>query len=224
MTTWRSWQSQDPFPLQDHSHPEPAVTVRIVLATRNRGKLLEIERILADLAVELVPIDSLGGESPEETGETFLENALAKARSAVSETGLPALADDSGLEVDALEGLPGIRSARYAGPDADDAANRQKLLGSLAAVATDDRRARFVCAAALVSPDGREWTTVGTMEGRIVDEPRGEAGFGYDPIFVGLGEDRTNAELPPEVKDARSHRGAAFRALRPAIRSLTATA
>ncbi len=199
------------------------MTLRIVLATRNRGKLGEIERILADLDIELVPIDRVGGESPEETGATFEENALAKARSAVNETGLPALADDSGLEVDALEGLPGVKSARYAGPHADDAANRAKLLQSLAAVPPDDRRARFVCAAVLVTPDGREWTTVGTMEGRIVDEPRGEAGFGYDPIFVGLGENRTNAELPPEVKDARSHRGAAFRALRPAITSVLTT-
>lgn len=200
------------------------MTVRIVVATRNRGKLREIERILSDLDVELVPIDRIGGESPEETGATFEENALAKARSAVDESGLPALADDSGLEVDALEGLPGVKSARYGGPHADEAVNRAKLLDSLGTVPADHRRARFVCAAALVSPDGREWVTVGTMEGRIVSESRGEAGFGYDPIFVGLGENRTNAELPPEVKDARSHRGAAFRALRPAIRSLITTA
>ncbi len=196
------------------------MTPRIVLATGNRGKLAEIERILAGLDLELVPIGALGGGSPEETGATFEENALAKARVAVSHSGLPALADDSGLEVDALGGRPGIMSARYAGSHADDAENRAKLLEALGMVAAGDRRARFVCAAALVAPDGREWLTVGVMEGHIVDEPRGEGGFGYDPIFVGLGEQRTNAELPPEVKDARSHRGAAFRALRPALERL----
>lgn len=196
--------------------------MRIVLATRNRGKLAELERILAGLDVELVPIDVLGGQAPEETGVTFEENALAKARAATIETGLPALADDSGLEVDALEGGPGILSARYAGPDADDATNRAKLLDALATVPAERRRARFVCAAALVSPDGREWSTKGVMEGRIISEPRGEGGFGYDPIFVSMGETRTNAELPPEVKDARSHRGAAFRALRPTVEKLGA--
>jgi XTP/dITP diphosphohydrolase len=201
------------------------MTVRIVLATRNRGTLAELERILADPDLELLPVDAFGGEAPEETGETFEENALVKARLAASATGLPALADDSGLEVDALGGLPGIISARYAGPQADDAANRAQLLEALATVqAPQDRGARFVCAAALVSPDGRKWTTLGIMEGRIITEPRGEGGFGYDPIFVGLGETRTNAELPPEVKDARSHRGAAFRALRPALQELIAQA
>ncbi|MFN2556288.1 MAG: RdgB/HAM1 family non-canonical purine NTP pyrophosphatase [Nitriliruptorales bacterium] len=197
------------------------MTVRIVLATRNRGKLAELERILGDLDLELLAIDAFGGEGPDETGATFEENALVKARLAASATGLPALADDSGLEVDALGGLPGVISARYAGPQADDAANRAKLLEALTAVqAPQDRGARFVCAAALVSPDAREWTTLGIMAGRIITEPRGEGGFGYDPIFVGLGETRTNAELPPEVKDARSHRGAAFRALRPALQEL----
>lgn len=196
------------------------MTKRIVLATRNRGKLAELERILAGLDVELVPIDVLGSEPPEETGATFEENALMKARSATSETRLPALADDSGLEVDALGGAPGIASARYAGLQADDAANLTKVLDALAALPAERRRARFVCAAALVSPDGREWVTRGVMQGRILTEPRGGGGFGYDPIFVGLGETRTNAELPPEVKDARSHRGAAFRALRPAVERL----
>lgn len=196
--------------------------MRIVLATRNRGKLAELERILVGLDVELMPIDVFGGQAPEETGATFEENALAKARAAVIETGLPALADDSGIEVDALGSGPGILSARYAGPDADDATNRTKLLDALATVPPEHRRARFVCAAALVSPDGREWSTQGVMEGRIITEPRGEGGFGYDPIFVRLGETRTNAELPAEVKDARSHRGAAFRALRPTVEKLCA--
>ncbi len=198
------------------------MTMRIVLATRNRGKLAELERILAGLDVELVPIDAFGAKAPQESGTTFEENALVKARAAVIATGLLALADDSGLEVDALGGGPGILSARYGGPDGDDATNRAKLLEALAAVPAEGRGARFVCAAALVSPDGREWITHGVMEGRITVEPRGSGGFGYDPIFVALGETRTNAELPPEVKDAISHRGAAFRALRPTVEKLRA--
>lgn len=194
--------------------------VRIVLATRNRGKLAEIERILAGLELELVPIGVLGASTAEENGVTFEENALAKARAAVRETALPALADDSGLAVDALGGGPGVFSARYAGLHADDAMNRAKLLAALAAVPPERRGARFVCAAALVSPDGREWVAHGVMEGRIIAEARGEGGFGYDPIFVAADETRSNAELPAELKDARSHRGAAFRALRPAVEEL----
>ncbi|MDP8927351.1 MAG: RdgB/HAM1 family non-canonical purine NTP pyrophosphatase [Actinomycetota bacterium] len=194
--------------------------MRIVLATRNRGKLAELERILAGLDVELVPIDLFGGQAPEEAGDTFEENALTKARAAVIETGLPALGDDSGLEVDVLRGGPGVVSARYAGAHADDAANRAKLLAALAGVPPERRSARFVCVAVLVSRDGREWITRGVMEGHITTEPRGKGGFGYDPVFVALGENRTNAELPAEVKDARSHRGSAFRALRPTIEAL----
>lgn len=194
--------------------------MRVVLATRNRGKLAELRRILEGLDVELVPVDSLGGEAPEETGATFEENALIKARAVAAQTGLPALADDSGLEVDALGGAPGVVSALYAGAHGDDVANLQKVLDEMNGVADDRRQARFVCVAALVTPDGRQWTARGVMGGRLTRAPRGQGGFGYDPIFVGDGETRTNAELPPEVKDARSHRGAAFRAIRPALAAL----
>lgn len=196
------------------------MTQRIVLATRNRGKLAELRRILGDLDVELVPADELGLEDVEETGTTFEDNALLKARAAADESGLPAMADDSGLVVDALGGAPGVRSARYAGTHGDDEANNEKLLRELADVPDDERSARFVCAAALVAPDGREWVRHGTMEGRIIRGPRGDGGFGYDPLFVSEGDTRTNAELPPEVKDARSHRGAAFSAMRDPVEEL----
>lgn len=198
--------------------------MRIVVATGNAGKLAELDRILDGLDVELVPMGDLGLPSPVEDGDTFEANALIKARGASEATGLAALADDSGLEVDALGGAPGVHSARYAdsGEEAADLANNRKLVRELAAVPDAERTARFVCVAALVAPDGRSWTERGTMEGRIDDEPRGHAGFGYDPHFVGAGETRTNAELAPEEKDARSHRGAAFRAIRPHVESLVA--
>jgi XTP/dITP diphosphohydrolase len=206
------------------------VTHRMVLATANRAKLAELERILEGVDVELVPMDELGLDSPVEDGDTFEDNALIKARAAALASGLPALADDSGLEVDALGGAPGVRSSRYAsddpdGPDHDDdAANNAKLVRELAGVPPERRTARFVCAAALVTPEGAAWTTRGTMEGRIVDEPRGEHGFGYDPHFVSTGETRTNAELAPAEKDARSHRGLAFRRLRPHVEALVGRA
>lgn len=196
------------------------MTERIVLATRNRGKLAELRRILGGLDVELVPADELGLDDVEETGDTFETNALLKARAAAEEAGSPAMADDSGLVVDALDGAPGVRSARFAGVHGDDEANNAKLLDELEDVPDDERTARFVCAAALVTPDGREWVRHGTMEGRIVREPRGDGGFGYDPLFAGQGETRTNAELPADVKDARSHRGAAFRAMRGPVEEL----
>ncbi len=190
---------------------------RFVLATGNRKKLVELERILADLPVELVPMTALDLPEPVEDGETFEANALIKARAACTGSGLPALADDSGLEVDALDGAPGVWSARWAGEqgprDVVDTANNAKLLRELAGVADEDRTARFVCAAALVVPDGREWVVRGTMEGAIALAPRGENGFGYDPYFVADGETRTNGELTSEEKDARSHRGATFRAI-----------
>ncbi len=198
--------------------------MRIVVATGNPGKLAELDRILDGLDVELVPMSDLGLPSPVEDGDTFEANALIKARAASEATGLAALADDSGLEVDALGGAPGVHSARYAADEDEksgDLANNRKLVRELAAVPDADRTARFVCVAALVAPDGRAWTERGTMEGRIVDESRGHAGFGYDPHFVGAGETRTNAELAPEEKNARSHRGAAFRAMRPHVEALT---
>ena len=198
--------------------------MRIVVATGNRGKLAELERILDGLPVELVPMDELGLDSPVEDGETFEANALIKARAAAEATGLPALADDSGLEVDALGGAPGVRSARYAADEdpsaAGDRSNNERVIRELAGVPADERTARFVCVAALAAPDGRSWTRRGTMEGRIVDEPRGENGFGYDPHFVSEGETRTNGELDPSEKDARSHRGAAFRAIRADVEAL----
>ncbi|MDX1510920.1 MAG: RdgB/HAM1 family non-canonical purine NTP pyrophosphatase [Nitriliruptorales bacterium] len=192
--------------------------MRIVAATGNPGKLAEIQAILSGLDVELEPMPD-DVEPAEETEDTFAGNALLKARAVVRQLGLPAIADDSGLEVDALGGEPGVFSARYAGAsgsrDEIDAANNALLIERLRGV--EDRRARFVAVVAFVTPDGGEWTARGTMEGRIIDEPRGDNGFGYDPHFLSEGETRTNAELPPDVKNARSHRGAALRALRPHV-------
>ena len=195
--------------------------MRLVVASGNEGKRREIAAILTGLDVELVAMSDLGVASPVETGDTFEANALLKAHAVVEATGLPALADDSGLEVDALDGRPGVRSARYAGEGARDRDNNARLLAELAGVSSPQRTARFVCAAALVTPDGDEVLVRGLMEGHIAEAPRGEHGFGYDPLFVAAGERRTNAELPPEIKDARSHRGAAFRALRPHVQALT---
>jgi XTP/dITP diphosphohydrolase len=194
--------------------------VRLVLATRNPGKVSELARILDGLDVELVGMDEAGLDAPDETGTTFEENALLKARAAAQATGLPALADDSGLEVDGLGGAPGVDSAVYAGRHGDDEANLLRLLHEVSDLPEERRSARFVCVAALVAPDGREWTRTGVMEGRVVDAARGQGGFGYDPMFVAEGETRTNAELPPEDKDNKSHRGAAFRAIREAVEEL----
>lgn len=199
------------------------MSVQIVLATANPGKVAEVGRILAGLPIELVSMTDLGLEPPEETGTTFEDNALLKARAAAEATGLPAIADDSGLEVDALGSAPGVISAEYAGPQRDDVANLRKVLAELEEVEEPRRSARFVSAAALVAPDGREWVRRGTMEGRMAREPRGSGGFGYDPAFVAEGETRTNAELGPGEKDARSHRGAAFRALVPAVEEFLST-
>jgi XTP/dITP diphosphohydrolase len=192
---------------------------RVVVATGNAHKLAEIGRILEGLDVQLVAMTDLGVDSPPEDGDTFEANALLKARACAAATGLPAIADDSGLEVDALDGAPGVWSARYAGEPTDDAANNAKLVAELAGVPQAERTARFVCAAAIVTPDGRDEVVRGTMEGHIVDEARGEHGFGYDPHFVSdlAGDGRTNGELAPDEKDAISHRGAAFRALRPRV-------
>jgi len=190
---------------------------RIAVATGNPGKLAEIRAILAEAGrdVELVAMTELGVESPVEDGDTFEANALVKARAGAAATGLTAIADDSGLEVDALGGAPGIHSARYAGPEADDDANNAKLRAALTRHPGAARTARFVCAAAIVTPEGAETVVRGEMLGRIVDSPRGDGGFGYDPLFIADATDdgRTNAELTAEEKDAISHRGAAFRAL-----------
>jgi XTP/dITP diphosphohydrolase len=184
---------------------------RIVLATRNPHKVEEILRICADWPVEWANL-----EIPvvEETGSTYLENALLKAHEVARATGVPALADDSGIEVDALGGAPGPRSARYAGEDASDDQNLRSLLRATAGVPSGGRTARYRAVAALAWPDGSETHAEATCEGVLETRPRGEGGFGYDPIFVPLGSDRTMAELAPEEKDRISHRGGALRALR----------
>jgi XTP/dITP diphosphohydrolase len=235
------------------------VAPRLLLASANQGKLRELRTILAGLPVELVGLAEAGlGEPPEveETGDTFLDNALLKARAYAAWSGLAAVADDSGLEVDALGGAPGVRSARYAGPGADDRANLDKLLAALAGVPPARRTARFRCAAVLVDPGraggsgglkersgsppgaggsgglkersgsppgAREWQAEAAWEGRVLEAPRGGGGFGYDPVFLPDGWDRTSAEVDQATKDAASHRGRAFRALRPAIETWART-
>ncbi|MDP9405440.1 MAG: RdgB/HAM1 family non-canonical purine NTP pyrophosphatase [Actinomycetota bacterium] len=202
------------------------MTVRLVLATTNAGKLVELRRILAAderlAGVEVLSASDVALPEVDEDGETFADNALRKARSGVLACGLPCVADDSGLVVDGLGGGPGVHSARYAGRHGDDAANLELVLGRMAGVT--DRAAHFVCVAALVAPDGREWTAEGTLEGVLVDTPRGDHGFGYDPIFQPLGSALTTAEMLPEQKDAISHRGKAFRAIAAAIAHLAAPA
>lgn len=192
--------------------------MRLVLATHNRHKVAELRRILDGLDVELLSAGDVDLPEVEETGATFADNALLKARAAAAATGLPCVADDSGLVVDALGGAPGVRSARYAGNHGDDEANLALVLQRMRGLS--ERRARFVCVAALVTPDGREWAEEGVLEGTLTERPRGQHGFGYDPIFVPLGEVRTTAEMAPEEKDAISHRGKAFRALRPHVAAL----
>ncbi len=196
---------------------------RLLLATRNPGKLAELQRLL-ESAVPGVAVVGLRDvpEYPEapETGATFEENALLKAREAVRYTGLPAVADDSGLTVDALNGMPGVLSARWSGRHGDDAANTALLLGQLADVPDERRGGAFVCAAAVVTPDGAERVLERSWRGQVVREPRGTNGFGYDPVFLPDGLDRTAAELTAAEKDARSHRGQAFAALVPLVAEL----
>jgi XTP/dITP diphosphohydrolase len=192
---------------------------RVALATRNVGKIAELNRILADVGggVEIVGLESFP-DAPDvpETGLTFADNALLKARAIAAYTGLPAVSDDSGLAADALHGMPGVLSARWAGKHGDDTANLELLLGQLADV--DERGAAFVCVAALALPAGRgEWTATGVLAGTLARAPRGGNGFGYDPIFVPEGLATTTAELAPAEKDAISHRGRAFRAIAPLI-------
>ncbi|MCU1669366.1 MAG: Nucleoside-triphosphatase [Blastococcus sp.] len=196
------------------------MTVRLLLATRNAGKLAELRRLLSAAVpgVEVVGLADVDDypEAPE-TGATFAENALLKAREAVRYTGLPAIADDSGLTVDALNGMPGVLSARWSGRHGDDDANTALLLGQIADVPDERRGGAFVCAAALVTPDGAERVLDRQWRGTVIREKRGSNGFGYDPVFVPEGLDVTSAELDPAEKDARSHRGQAFAALVPVI-------
>jgi len=181
---------------------------RVLLATSNRGKLRDFQRLFADTGIELVLADEAGVDvDVEETGETFEENALIKARHAAGATDLPVLADDSGLAVEALDGAPGVYSARYAGPGCDDHANNVKLVETL--VGVEDRRAAFVCVLALILPDGTEVVSDGRCEGLVIDEERGANGFGYDSVFFRPDLGCTFGEASPEQKNARSHRAAA---------------
>jgi XTP/dITP diphosphohydrolase len=188
---------------------------QIVLASNNPGKVREIGQILADLELQVLPQSAFSIEEVEETGLSFVENAIIKARHAATASGLPAIADDSGLEVDALNGAPGIYSARYAGLGATDAQNLQKLLADLVKVPEEQRSARFQCLMVYMrhAQDPTPLICQGTWEGRITFEPRGESGFGYDPVFFVPSHHCTSAELAPEVKNALSHRGQALRQL-----------
>ena len=195
--------------------------VRIVLATHNRHKALEFQQILGD-AVPGLEIVAYDGPEPVEDGVTFEQNALIKARTAAAHTGLPALADDSGICVDAMGGAPGIFSARWAGRHGDARANLRLLLDQLADIPEQDRDAHFTATLALVTPAGETTVVEGIWPGRIAREPRGEHGHGYDPIFVPEGHDTTAAELGPAVKNAESHRARAFAAIVPALRAFAA--
>ena len=188
---------------------------RLVLASANAGKLRELEALLAPIGLDLVPQTALGIDSPPETGSTFLANALLKARHTSARAQLPALADDSGLEVDALGGRPGVRSARFAHAAASDAQNLQQLLAELGSVPEGSRQARYQCVIVLTrdAQDQAPLIARGTWEGHIARAPRGSGGFGYDPVFVPAGDRRTAAELSAPEKNAVSHRGQALAAL-----------
>ena len=193
--------------------------MKIVLATKNSGKAIEFRRILEEFGsrdIEVLTLDSFPEIGDvEETGSTFEENALLKARTISKQTGLPALADDSGICVDALDGAPGLYSARYSG--FGDAANNEKLLEALKDVDEENRGAYFICVAAYVRPDGFEKVAEGRFHGKILHAPVGDGGFGYDPLFQPEGLDRSSAELSAQEKDAISHRGKAMRAIAPYI-------
>ncbi len=197
---------------------------KLLLATRNAKKLRELRRILEAEGISGIEVLGLADvdEYPEapETAPDFEGNAVAKARDAVAVTGLPVIADDSGIAVDALNGMPGVLSARWSGRHGDDDANLELVLAQLSDVPDERRGAAFVCAAALVLPSGEETVVRGEWRGTLVRERRGTNGFGYDPIFRPESETRTSAEMTPEEKDALSHRGRALRALLPALRKL----
>lgn len=202
------------------------MSARVVFASRNPGKVVEVRRILAEapgLDIELVGLDEfLEVPDIEEPYDTFVDNALVKARTVASLTGLVAIGDDSGICVDALDGAPGVRSARWGGEPPDDARNLALLLEKLADVPDAERGARFVCVAAVVTPAGLQRVAEGVVEGVITRAPRGSGGFGYDPVFQPVGESRTTAEMPPAEKDSISHRGLAFRRVTPLLAELLA--
>ena len=199
----------------------------LVLATRNQGKIIEFRRILEALApgeIELVGVDQFPDlVDVDETGSTFEENSLLKARYTCQATGLPAIADDSGLCVDALNGDPGIYSARWAGEHGNDQANLEKVLDQLKDVPDEKRTAHFMCVASLVLPDGREKVAEGRFEGHILHAPVGENGFGYDPIFQPLGLSISSAQMSAEEKDLVSHRGKSLRSIAPHVIQLLAS-
>ncbi len=189
---------------------------RIVLASNNPGKAREINRLLEDCGIEIIPQSKFGVSDVDETGLTFVENAILKARHAAAVSGLPAIADDSGIEVDALRGAPGIYSARYAGMQCSDQANNTKLLQELSEVPDEHRGARFQCVIVFMRHAGDAMPVIctGTWEGRILREPRGIHGFGYDPLFYVPTHGCASAELDPEVKNSISHRAQALLALK----------
>ena len=191
----------------------------LVLATRNKGKIAEVERLISQYAgnINLRSVADFNLDDVEETGTTFEENALLKAATIARLTGLPALADDSGISIDALDGAPGVYSARWSGVHGDDAANIAKVLKELDGVPDSDRGAQFVCVIALALPDGRHIMVRGEVYGTVRHEPIGEYGFGYDPIFQPDGYEITTAQMDPELKDSISHRGRALREIAPKI-------
>jgi XTP/dITP diphosphohydrolase len=196
------------------------MTMELVIATRNRKKIEEIRRILEGISVRLYSLDDFPGcPDVDEDADTFEGNAVKKARAVAGYSGKPSLSDDSGLEVDALDGAPGVYSARYSGTG-DDSKNLEKVLSELKGVEESRRGARFVCVIALAFPDGKVETFEGFVEGRIGKEPKGFNGFGYDPVFYPKGRNRTFAEISPDEKDTMSHRGVALRKLRTYLASL----
>ena len=197
--------------------------MKLLIASGNAKKVVELRRLVAQagLSVQVVGLSDVAAyEEPAENGDTFEANALIKAHAAAAVTGLPTLADDSGIEVDVLNKMPGVRSARWAGPGSSDTENLELLVRQISDVELGRRRGRFVCAMALVRPDGTEEVLRRTMEGVVIDAPRGSNGFGYDPIFITDGHDVTNAELTSSEKDAVSHRGQALRAMLPLLARL----
>jgi XTP/dITP diphosphohydrolase len=194
--------------------------VKVVLASGNAGKVREFAALLAARHIEVLPQSQFGIVTPEETGTTFLDNALLKARHAATESGLPALADDSGIEVDGLQGRPGVRSARYAGEQASDADNTRLLLKELAGVPDEQRTARYRCVLVLVRAPADPYPLIasGVWEGRVLTAPQGAGGFGYDPVFQPAGFAVSAAELPAAQKNLLSHRAQALRALLAALK------